>query len=202
MVLSRRPTTGKESWAVYTVDSAREGEVCRTDPREHLTVGIIAWFEGSSGKKLWENLGSDLSVYLNAVTEYLPRYWTLFCRCSGMVEVIWAGSITRSRTWKGYSLMNMHNTFMRIRVAVGGVTGPESHSALRWMRVTPVEKEGRLRLDVKCEWNGKKSDFQVLNFDSCLMPESELWGTQKRMNFCWDMNGVCELQLVNALFFF
>ena len=45
-------------------------------------------------------------------------------------------------------------------------------------------KGRKVEVRCKCKWNGKKGDFQALNLDGCLMPESELWGTQKRMNFC------------------
>lgn len=126
---------------------------------------------------------------------------TLFGRLSGIVEAIWAGSITRRRTWKDYSLRNVHSAFaqrgIRVReVTVERVAGPES--SLNESNSSGSGRRARIRC--KGEWSGI-GDFKPLNLDGCLVPVSGSGDTDtKRVNFCLDVYEVYKLQLLNAYF--
>ena len=73
--LSRRLTIGKDAcWAVDLVELAREGGVCRADPREPSNCWILGLFEGRPVGKSMGEVGLDQSVDLSAFLEYLPRH--------------------------------------------------------------------------------------------------------------------------------
>lgn len=118
--------------AVNTVDSAKEGEFTGQIQESHLIVRIMAWFEGKQWEKVWEKLGSEQSVDLNAFNEYLPRYLDFILMFSNCWSHLSRGN-TGSRTRKSYSLINVHNAFVRTQ-----------SEKLQW----------------RCYWNFKKSEWE------------------------------------------
>lgn len=97
MALLRRVTIWREtSQAVDTVDLA--GQI----QESQAIVWIIAWFEGSNGKKYgscWVQIRAW--IWKPSLDSYWGT-WTLFSRLLGTAEAIWAEDITRSRAWKDY----------------------------------------------------------------------------------------------------